>query len=162
MTCWRIRKCAFIIPLQQRWRGNSDAVVHVWLGEWVRPSVRLASPCGHDTDYSFCTITFKLHMYCLWWEEEPYWLGVAGSKVKVNFDTLPMKPCGQDIEYSFCLITFKLYMSVVDDERRNFWVAWSKVKVNFDILCVKTCGHNTDNIFSPITFKLHPCGDPGV
>ena len=34
-----------------------------WVSEWVRASVRRALPCGHDTDYSFCPITFKLHMY---------------------------------------------------------------------------------------------------
>ena len=26
---------------------------------WVRPTL----PCGHDSDYSFCPITFKLHMH---------------------------------------------------------------------------------------------------
>ena len=29
----------------------------------ARPSVRRALPCGHDTDYSFYSITFILHMY---------------------------------------------------------------------------------------------------
>ena len=33
-----------------------------WVSEWVRTSVRLALPCGQDTHYRFCPITFKLHM----------------------------------------------------------------------------------------------------
>ena len=28
----------------------------------VRPSVRRPFPCGHNSDYRFCPITFKLHM----------------------------------------------------------------------------------------------------
>ena len=60
-----------IIPSQQRWRGYSNAAVRGWLGEWVREWVRAcvrewvrnALPCGHDSDYSFCPITFKLHMH---------------------------------------------------------------------------------------------------
>ena len=60
-----------IIPSQQRWRGYSNAAVRGWLGEWVREWVgscvrewvRNALPCGHDSDYSFCPITFKLHMH---------------------------------------------------------------------------------------------------
>ena len=59
------------------------------------------------------------HAHCWWWEEEPYWFLVAGSKVKVNFGTLCLKPCGHDTDYSFCPITLKLYMHIVDDERKN-------------------------------------------
>ena len=66
----QLRKRRLIIPSQQRWRGYSNAAVRLWLGEWVgawvrpcvSPSVRRALPFGHDTDYSFCPITFKLHM----------------------------------------------------------------------------------------------------
>ena len=47
---------------------------------------------------------------CQWWEEEPYWLWVMGSKVQVNFGTLFIWPCGHDTDYSLCPITFKLYM----------------------------------------------------
>ena len=32
------------------------------VGESVRSYVRRALPCGHDTDYSFSPITFKVHM----------------------------------------------------------------------------------------------------
>ena len=71
-----------VIPSQQRWRGYSNAAVRGWLGEWVsmwvsgfvrgcvREWVRHAlpcghdsEPCGHDSDYSFCPISFKLHMH---------------------------------------------------------------------------------------------------
>ena len=51
-----------------------------------------------------------LHVSCGWWEKEPYWFWVTGSKVKVNFSILCIRPCGQDTDYSFCTITFKLYM----------------------------------------------------
>ena len=59
------------------------------------------------------------HVSCGWWEEEPYWFWVTGSKVKVNCGTLCIRPCGHDSDYSFCPITFKLYMYVVDDEGRT-------------------------------------------
>ena len=32
------------------------------MGAWTGACVRHALPCGHDSDYSFCPITFKLHM----------------------------------------------------------------------------------------------------
>ena len=41
------------------------------------------------------------HVSCGWWEEEPYWFWVTGSKVKVNFGTLCIRPCGHDTDYSF-------------------------------------------------------------
>ena len=50
------------------------------------------------------------HVNCWWWEEETYWFGVTGSKVKVDFGTLCIRPCGHDTDCSFCPITFKLHM----------------------------------------------------
>ena len=137
-----------------------------WFGvTWSKVKVNFGPlcirPCGHNSDYSFCPITFKLRMHnhhdmmrggtlliwghgvkgqgqlwhsvyktlwtryglqflpnhfqishvsCGWWEEEPYWFGVTGSKVKVNFGTLHVRPCGHDADYSFCPITFILHM----------------------------------------------------
>ena len=56
-----------IIPSQQSWRGYSNRAVRGWLGEWVSGFVgawfRHALPCGHNSNYSFCPITFKLHMH---------------------------------------------------------------------------------------------------
>ena len=65
MCNWRL-----FIPSQQRWRGYSNAAIRGWLGEWVgawvggcvRMCVRHTLTCGHYSDYSFCPITFKLHM----------------------------------------------------------------------------------------------------
>ena len=37
--------------------------VRGWVGACVREWVPNALPCGHDSDYSFCPITFKLHMH---------------------------------------------------------------------------------------------------
>ena len=51
-----------------------------------------------------------LYVSCGWWEEEPYWFGVTGSKVKLTFSILCIRPCGHNIDYSFCPITFKLLM----------------------------------------------------
>ena len=73
-------------------------------------------PCEHDTDYSFCPITFKLHMYVVDDKKNPIDLG---SKVKVNFGSLCIGPCGHNRDYSFCPITFKLHMHIHHDERRN-------------------------------------------
>ena len=75
---------------------------------------------GHDSDYSFCPITFKLHMHiCHDERRNPIDFGSRGSKVKVNFGILYIKPCGHDSDYSFCPITFKLHMHICHDEGRN-------------------------------------------
>ena len=95
------------------------------------------------------------HVSCGWWEEEPYWFWVTGSKVKVNFGTLCIRPCGHDSDYSFCPITFKFHMHIYLHERRNPIDLGSKVKVNFGSLCIRPYGHNTDYSLSPITFKLN-------
>ena len=75
-------------------------------------------PCGHDSDYSFCPITFKLHMH-ICHDERRNPIDFTGSKVKVNFGTQYVIPCGHDSNYSFCPITFKLHMHICHDERRN-------------------------------------------
>ena len=71
-------KTNFCIPSQQRWRWYSNAAVSLWMGECASLCVyvRHTLPCGHYSDYSFCPITFKLHMQVVgddWWVEEPYW-----------------------------------------------------------------------------------------
>ena len=43
--------------------GWVSGCVRACVHECVRASVRRALPCGHDTDYSFCPITFILHMH---------------------------------------------------------------------------------------------------
>ena len=50
-----------IIPLQQCWRGYSNAAVRVWLNEWVHVSICHTLPFGHYADYSFGPIAFNLH-----------------------------------------------------------------------------------------------------
>ena len=97
------------------------------------------------------------HAHCSWWEEEPYWFWVTGSKVKVNFGTLCIKPYGHDTDYSFCPITFKLHMHIVHDGRRNRidFGSWGQRSKSTLTLCwIKPCGHDTDYSFCPITFKL--------
>ena len=55
-----------------------------------------------------------LHVSCGWWEKEPYWFWVTGSKVKVNFGTLCIRPCGHDTDAVFAQslsnFTCKLWM----------------------------------------------------
>ena len=36
--------------------------VSEWVGAWASWWVRHALPCGHESDYSFWSITFKLHV----------------------------------------------------------------------------------------------------
>ena len=136
-------------------------------------------PCGHNIDYSFCPITFKLHMHIHHVERRnPIDFGSRGQLLWGDIVTRrswvvgwvsgfvsawvrPTLPCGHDSDYSFCPITFKLHMHSYHDERRNpideepywFWVTGSKVKVG--TLCIRPCGHNSDYSFCPITFKLH-------
>ena len=81
--------------------------------------MRRASPCGHDTDYSFCQLTFKLHMYVPYDERRnPFDFGSWCQRSKSTL-TLCIKPCGYNTDYSFSPITFKLHMSVIDDARSN-------------------------------------------
>ena len=61
-------------------------------------------PCGQDTDYSFCSITFKLHMSVV--DDERRTLLSLGHRVKVNFGTLCIRPCGHNTDYSLCPITY--------------------------------------------------------
>ena len=98
------------------------------------------------------------HVSCGWWEEEPYWFWVTGSKVKVNFGTLCIRPCGQDTDYSFVSSHFQtthVGCGWWGEEPYWFWVTGSKVKVNIGTLCIRPCGHDTDYSFCPIFFKLH-------
>ena len=74
------------------------------------------------------------------------------SKVKVNFDTLPMKPCGQDTDYIFALsrsnYTYQLLMMRVG----TLLIVGHAVK---DQRQLWHCGHDTVFSFIPITFKRH-------
>ena len=80
-------------------------------------SILYIKPCGHDTDYSFCPLTFKLNMQVVDDERKnTIDLGLWGPRSTV---TLCIKPCRHDTDYSFCPITFKLHMHIVDDKRRN-------------------------------------------
>ena len=88
----------------------------------MRPSIRRALSCGHDTDYcnSFCPITFKLHMHIVDDERRnPIDIGSRGQRSRSTLALCCMKPFGQDTDYSFCPIIFKLHMHIVDNERRN-------------------------------------------
>ena len=59
---------------------------------------------------------------CWWWEKEPYWFWITGSKVEVNFGTVLMKPCGHDTDYSFCPIIFQTsYVSCWWWEEELYW-----------------------------------------
>ena len=59
----------FISFLSPRNRVGGDIVTAVrewvgeWVGLWVGAWVRHALPCGHDSDYSFGPINFKLHIH---------------------------------------------------------------------------------------------------
>ena len=76
-------------------------------------------PCGHDTDYSFCPITIKLHMQVVDDERRnPIDFGSGGQRSRSTL-ALCIKPAWHDTDYSCCQITFKLHMQVVDVERRN-------------------------------------------
>ena len=57
-----------------------------------------------------------------WWEKEPYWFWVTGSKVKVNFCTLCIRPYGHNTDYSLYPISFKLRMYVMDDEGKTLLI----------------------------------------
>ena len=108
-TCrlWMIRGGTLLI-LGHRFKGQGQLWHSVYKTLWTQ--YRLQFMSNH-----FQTS----HVDCGWWEEEPYWFWVTGSKVKVNFGTLSIRPCGHNTDYSLCPITFKLLMKVMDDEGRN-------------------------------------------
>ena len=80
-------------------------------------------PCGHNSDFSFCSITFKLHMHIHHDEKRnPIDFGSRGQRSRSTlalFGTLCIRPCGHNSDFSFCSITFKLHMHIHHDERRN-------------------------------------------
>ena len=97
------------------------------------------------------------HVSCGWWEEEPYWFWVTGSKVKVNFRTV-YKTSWAWYRLQFLPNHFQTsHVSCGSREEEPYWfgVTGSKVKVNFGTLCIKPCGHDTDYSFCPIAFKLY-------
>ena len=91
------RRISLIIPLQQCWRGYSNAAVRVWLGEWIRASLRVCILLS----VALCLVQMLL---------APYIDYSFCPNFKVNFGSLCIKPCGHDTDYSFCPITFKLPM----------------------------------------------------
>ena len=125
-----IKGVNIIIPSQQHWRGYSNATVRVWYGEWVCLSVHQALPCGHNTSYNFCLITFT-YLNCSWWEEEPYRLWVTWSKVEVKFGTLSINPCGHNrLQWMpYHVQTLHVGCSWWEEELYWFRVMRSKVKV---------------------------------
>ena len=80
-------------------------------------------PCGHNSDFSFCSITFKLHMHIHHDEKRnPIDFGSRGQRSRSTlalFGTLCIRPCGHNSDFSFCSITFKLHMQIHHDDRRN-------------------------------------------
>ena len=124
------------------------------LGQGVKGSISTLAlcikPCGHDTDYSFCRITFKLHMQVVDDERRnpiDFWSGVKGQGQLWHsvYKTLWAR-----CRLHFSPITSKLHMQVVDGERRDywFWVTGSKVKVNFGTLCIKPAGTIQTTVFA--------------
>ena len=67
-------------------------------------------PFGYDMEYRFFPITSKHHMQVVddemrnpidighWGQRRNPYFGVLGSKVKVKFETLPLKPCGHNTD----------------------------------------------------------------
>ena len=104
-------------------------------------------PCGNNTDRSFYSITFKLHMQVVDDERRnPIDFGSWGQNVEVKFGTLCIKPCWHDTDCSFSPITF-------EEEPYLFHV--TGLEVNFETLLVKLYEHDTGYSFYPITFKLN-------
>ena len=88
------------------------------------------------------TVFAQSHVSCGWWEEEPYWFWVTGSKVKVNFGTLSVKTCGTMQTTVF--VQSHVSCGWWEEEPYWFWLIGSKV--NFGTLSVKTCGQETGYI----------------
>ena len=129
------------------------------LGHTVKGQVNFDTlcirPCGHDTDYSFYQITFKLYMYVAYDERRnPI---DFGSQVKSQgqlwhsvYKTLWTRYRLQFLSHHFQ--TSHVGCGWWGEEPYWFWVTGSKFKVNFGTLCKRPCGHDTNNSFCPITF----------
>ena len=97
------------------------------------------------------------HVSCGWWEEEPYWFLVTGSKVKVNFGTM-YKTLWTRYRLQFLPNHFQtspVSCQWWEEEPYWLWIMGSKVKVNFGTLFIWPCGHDTNYSLCPITFKLY-------
>ena len=68
-------------------KGQSQLWHYVYKTLWARYRLQFL-PNHFQTSY----------VSCVWWEEKPYWFGVTGSNVKVNFGTMCIRPCGHDTD----------------------------------------------------------------
>ena len=93
------------------------------------------------------------HVSCGWWEEEPYWFWVTGSKVKVNFGTV-YKTLWEECTIQFESNLFQTSHVSCWWEEGPYWFLVT-ANVNFGTLCIRHHWHNTDFSLSSIIFKLH-------
>ena len=123
---------------------------------WVKSQGQFWKSVYETLDYSYNSVTFKLHTWVVNDEWKNYWYWVTGLKVKVKFGTRSMKHFCHNTDS----ITFKLHTYVVDDKRRTpnsywFWVTEFKVMFKFSTLSMQPCGHDTDYSICSSAFKFH-------
>ena len=126
-----------------------------WVSEWVRASVRLSRFALWARYYSFCLITFKLHMHIVDERRNPIDFRLRGQghiwhsvyKTLWAWYRLQFLPNHFETSHAHCWWW--------EEEPYWFWVTGLKVKVNFGILYIRPCGHDTDYSFCPFTSKLY-------
>ena len=74
--------------------GGGKGLGHIWYSVYKTPWARYRP--------QFLPNHFKnSRVSCSWWEEEPYWIWVTVSKVKVKFGTLSSKTCWHNTDNIF-------------------------------------------------------------
>ena len=131
--------------------------ISLYVVRWASACVCHALPYGRNTDYSFCPVAFKLHLYVVDDERSTLLILGQGSKVKVNFGTLCIRPCGHNTDYTCCspitdIIPLQQPWRGYSNVAARVWLGeWVGTCVCQALLC----GRDTDYIFYPINFKLH-------
>ena len=118
-TLWARYKLQFLPNHFQTLRAScrwwQEELYWFRLARWkvkVNFSTLCVKPCGHDTDYSFCPITFQLHMHVVDDERTPFDFGSSGQRSTLGL----------------CL------WNLVGAIPFSFWVIGSIVVVNFGTL----------------------------
>ena len=92
-------------------REGTLLILGLW-GQRSRSTLTLyIKPCGHNTNYSFSPITFKLHMSLIDDKRRnPIHFGMWGQRSRSYLTLCCIRLCLQDTDYSLSPIPFKLHM----------------------------------------------------
>ena len=112
-------------------------------------------PCGHDSHYSFCPITFKLHMEVVDDERRnPIDFGSRGQRSRSTV-TLYLVDTIATTVFAQSLSNFTCKLCMMRGGTLLILGHWVKGQGQLSHSVYKTCEHDSDYSFCPITCKLY-------